>query len=730
MNNAGSSPIVVPGFGGLPINHEIDANKCFNDGATKWTQCPRLSARELAMMALMEFLTNKEGWETEVFDDTKVAGWRTEVATTSLTITLELEEELVNKWGEIEVTAVPLISDKAWNWCILELKDKAVDLNSKGFVRVMDAGSCVCKSDILVSTTLTEELKNAIEPLREEFWSYNIGNGSHKQISDIVDPSIFPLVYGKTRVYQDGTQIGRDDCVEICSNILGKVAPSLEDRLDHETQLRLWSLRFQWLPCEVKFAPDRDSGLSITSYINNLHPTYYKRLYSILEHVMKPAIHMWNDCLFKGVTAPAPIRIRTYGYEKGDPSECTANLWERMRSFWENGGPFSDQEAKEYTNFLLQIENFLDNLDCSYGYNIHFLTERLKQMISTRDRNMGRDEDTALELGLLVDEVIQSLHMVAHPEPGSAFSYKDWKLGKNGKAIVASTDPVIRNSKRVRMSQPVPDPDNGIYRVSLHDEFVHQGLQIIVRFRDIELTPAQPVFTSKLSLEAQRNEHIVATAAYVYSTSNIHTPKVSFHQFISMDEEEYDFKEDSHYLDDNYMAMRTIFGFMQSAAAYQMEIDTAELRFFMPGKQTQGTVLLPSKRLLTWPNTLEHRLEPVSLLDSTRNGHLRILFLYLVDPNYRIVSTSNVPPQQHNWWVDAALDRGVFASEAARDIPVEVRQLIDEATEEWPMGWAEARRLKVEVDRERLRAQNEVESWNTGFSHDRTIGTIRIYERN
>ncbi|KAH6716084.1 hypothetical protein BKA61DRAFT_436682, partial [Leptodontidium sp. MPI-SDFR-AT-0119] len=77
---------------------------------------------------------------------------------------------------------------------------------------------------------------------------------------------------------------------------------------------------------------------------------------------------------------------------------------------------------------------------------------------------------------------------------------------------------------------------------------------------------------------------------------------------------------------------------------------TNDWSYHTPLLQTLGTVDLPINRLLTWPNTLQHRLDGLTLYDTTHPSRFGILLLYLVDPNYRICSTANVPPQQYDWW--------------------------------------------------------------------------------
>lgn len=65
--------------------------------------------------------------------------------------------------------------------------------------------------------------------------------------------------------------------------------------------------------------------------------------------------------------------------------------------------------------------------------------------------------------------------------------------------------------------------------------------------------------------------------------------------------------------------------------------------------QELGSVLCQEGRLLTFPNTVQHRVSSFSLADRSKPGHRRILALFLVDPHRRIISSANVPPQREDW---------------------------------------------------------------------------------
>lgn len=67
-----------------------------------------------------------------------------------------------------------------------------------------------------------------------------------------------------------------------------------------------------------------------------------------------------------------------------------------------------------------------------------------------------------------------------------------------------------------------------------------------------------------------------------------------------------------------------------------------------PAVQEIGGITCKEGRAVTWPNVLQHRVT-VRLKDRSKPGHCKAMNLMLVDPNIRIISTSNVPPQRLDW---------------------------------------------------------------------------------
>lgn len=125
-----------------------------------------------------------------------------------------------------------------------------------------------------------------------------------------------------------------------------------------------------------------------------------------------------------------------------------------------------------------------------------------------------------------------------------------------------------------------------------------------------------------------------------------------------------------------------------------------------PAVQNLGSVKCKAGRMLAFPNTLQHRVQPFRLDDPTRAGHRRFLVLWLVDPNYRVMSTANVPPQQHDWVAPETIDKVL----ADRDLAVELQDMIKEHANDYPMNLETAKELRLELMQERTKLMPSVEA--------------------
>lgn len=268
FDNTGDGQLKVPGFC-YDYHFELDFQARFRHGANDFTQRPRLTAREVAMLGVMNALTDKPDWHKKVFDD-----------------------EIVAKWKQ-EACAVHLISEMAWNWCLAELRDKAKRFGRIGRVLALDAGSRISKSDQRVSESIRQELKDAVGPLldrpeAERDWH----PGSDDKVLNLVHPSLFPLAYGRTKVLANGGKVPLDfaniealEGAEIAPHIEATSPPSRPAYFGRPLG-NMWSRKFQWLPCEVEFTEDAGTDVRISSYINNLHPAHHRAAYAVIEKII------------------------------------------------------------------------------------------------------------------------------------------------------------------------------------------------------------------------------------------------------------------------------------------------------------------------------------------------------------------------------------------------------------------------------------------------------------
>ncbi|OKP10975.1 hypothetical protein PENSUB_3579 [Penicillium subrubescens] len=226
----------------------------------------------------MNVITDKPEWERKVFDEHIIAKWREEVAQSGHDAT-----------------------PKMMDWIVKELQWKAGILEESGFVEVFDGG--VVKSDTVISKELQDALKEVVVPFEnvpEEERDYH--PGSDNKVVNLVHPSLFPVIYGRTHVLPDRA-IGLDDCIDSMGKGQWLPRPKEEEAIPdkHPYEYRnqphppVLSTKFQWLPCDVKIT--EDGGCQILSYINNAHPVKHRALYDVVEKILAQTIPLWEQSL-------------------------------------------------------------------------------------------------------------------------------------------------------------------------------------------------------------------------------------------------------------------------------------------------------------------------------------------------------------------------------------------------------------------------------------------------
>ena len=308
------------------------------------------------MLQIMNAITEKPEWERKVFDAYITTKWREEIAQSGQDVT-----------------------PKMMDWIIKELQWKAGIFAQTGFVQAFDGG--VIKSDTAISEELQHALKEAVLPFEEvseEERDYH--PGSEGKVVDLVHPSIFPVVYGRTRVLADRT-IGLDDCLNSMGE--GELLPIPEAEASPERRQSPYhrrphpavlSTKFQWLPCDVKI--HEDGKCQILSYINNVHPIKHRAMYEVIEKILERTIPIWEHSLIwkrwyderipftkveyedDGLTEPEYPEEENDEYDVDDEYEERMSAWYKSRKIIKpEPGEFQVVGEEDKPNF---VEDFAE----------------------------------------------------------------------------------------------------------------------------------------------------------------------------------------------------------------------------------------------------------------------------------------------------------------------------------------------------------------------------------
>ncbi|RYP69563.1 hypothetical protein DL771_006078 [Monosporascus sp. 5C6A] len=582
-----------------------------------------LFVREVAMMFIMEQLTDKENWHKKIFDEEIVAKWRKE----ALEYPDELlwiqatgrgrknPEQLASEWVRRSVdedgldptykkswSSLPrlqgIISERGFDYCVKELRNKAKYYQESGIIPSLDATASVAKSDVIMPSALHDALRKAFDRLKaDQASSPDWHPGSNEMVQDLVHPSMYPLVYGRTRAFKDEV-VGVQEAIRAWAG-KGEVIP--KDTTGTDVRRRpgdipasLWSDTYQWLPANMAF--QEDGSVRFTSYINNLHPNKYPEIYRAIEELVGTvALPMWDQCLATchRLKREGAGRTKSRFSLPEDPDDENAELW------------IPSDPAE-----MAGVEFDWNKMDPRY-------LERIKQD--------GDNDIDPVYMNKLKWEV---LRQPAQMEP-EEFEELDYA-------------PKSR----------------------LAEKFKESGLQIIVKIVSIELTPEKPeVPAGGWHVEGQMNESICATALYYLDSENITPSSLSFRM------------QTSSYYDQDVKVGQDSFHWLERVLGVELGCSMGSSCL-----QNYGTVETRQGRVLAFPNVFQHKVSSFRLQDHTKPGHRRFIALWLVDPHTRIISTANVPPQQQDWWAESALGTSREArQEALSKLPAELVRLLQDS---------------------------------------------------
>ncbi|KAL7924524.1 hypothetical protein ACQKWADRAFT_270273 [Trichoderma austrokoningii] len=559
------------------------------------TDSALLPVREVAMMNIMEQLTDKENWHVMIFNDEIVDQWRKEALQQPNRV---YWKQATDNRGADAIDGVrrpPGIMDATtFDYCVKELRNKANYYVETGIIPTLDASSAVAKSDVLVSASLRTELQKAFHTLKldqrsDPKWQPK----SNERVLDLVHPSMYPLVYGRTRVLQNEV-VGTTDAIHKWA---GKGEPIAKDTSDPSgTHLAssppasYWSDTYQWLPSNVKFMDD--GSVKLTSYINNLHPQKYPQIYRTVEKLIEAALPTWDQCLC--------LRLRSekrVGAGRTAPRFPLQDINDERSDIWDPSSPLP-----------------LDDDD------------------EEDDENDGEDEDEA--------ESAEDEEEDEEDEEEDEEDEEDKEEDKEDEE-----DPAVAEWRETRnpIHPRVPEFEDIDYapreEIRLAHKFKETGLQVIVKMISIELTPENPELAAgEWHVNGQMNEQICATTLYCADSENIEPSNILFRM------------QTAQRIGEDYKSITN-----HTCSWLEQTHGTSLSDTWAPCLQMYGSAQMHEGRLLTYPNVFQHKESSIKLKDACNPGYKHLISLHLVEPSKRIISTANVPPQQRDWWLSAVL---------------------------------------------------------------------------
>ncbi|KAF2867921.1 hypothetical protein BDV95DRAFT_610358 [Massariosphaeria phaeospora] len=275
-------------------------------GSCSGSKSGLLPVREVAMMNIMDRLTDKNEWYNKVFDNEIVSKWRKEALAIPDDDLWKLATSAKSQY-DTETSVEPtegIMNATTFDVCIEELRSKAKYYEKCSIVPTLEACASIAKSDRLVSSELHELLRNAFDKLKnDQSSSPDWHPNSNDMVQNLVHPSMYPLVYGRSRVLKE-EEVGVSNAIEKWAG-KGEIIPK-DDTHNSSGRFeanvgggtvppQLWSNTYQWLPANVAF--QGEDSVKFTSYINNLHPTKYPDIYRAIEVLIKTALPLWDQCL-------------------------------------------------------------------------------------------------------------------------------------------------------------------------------------------------------------------------------------------------------------------------------------------------------------------------------------------------------------------------------------------------------------------------------------------------
>ncbi|KAF8601412.1 hypothetical protein BDV93DRAFT_495814 [Ceratobasidium sp. AG-I] len=294
------------------------------------------------MTRLSAALRMKPSWWTKFRDENILAKWRAEA----------LEQAELMKESHIDY--------------VLEELDGYARLRDESSGAEVSCYDRVWQSDTLIPSSLRERLIAGVSKLEdvpdsEKDWHPR----SNGQVLDLVHPSLYPIVYGRTLAYpDDSNERDANKLIPIPAPPLPVPDATLSYATEHNYHV---SRRFQWLPTDFEVSND-DKSVKSLGYINNLNPDEHPALHTTIEEIIRAYLPLFErvltDCMPYNEIPPQRVPNR-YSYDtefqprpKYDDFEDKEE-WNRKYQEWEGARPYQqpDVGAEGYVLGSLELRH-------------------------------------------------------------------------------------------------------------------------------------------------------------------------------------------------------------------------------------------------------------------------------------------------------------------------------------------------------------------------------------
>lgn len=316
--------------------------------------CAPVCVEEQAVTAASEAIRSKPEWWRKLGDEAIVSKWKSEM----------IEQGLREVWAEYVIT---------------ELREYYVPVVEQfGHKAGVVVAREIVQGDGLVSKDTKRALQKCVGVLEKEEPDWH--PGSNDQVLDLVHPSLFPMVYAKTRVLQSdepdltfevGSTEGLFPSLDGC--VIAPVYDPTKDMCKNDVEDWAVSKKYQWLP--TPFGIDDDGKVDVKSYINNLHPVWHKDLYPLIGSIFEAAVPALEHTL-SAFLSGQQLRINPNSHLSGFYSDEEPEIFEDENGEWNSEAwtEWHDNRVPAENNPPKEVEQLKEKFEAK-GKTLNVITK-------------------------------------------------------------------------------------------------------------------------------------------------------------------------------------------------------------------------------------------------------------------------------------------------------------------------------------------------------------------